>query len=257
MATADAAARLTEAHRLAQVQVSAETTAQLRQAWPLLDATALDATTERWLQVALRVIRNQRGTSANLSAQYLRLFRQLELGSTEGFVPSPASRLNLQAVITSLTVTGPVRLKSATAAGVPILEASGQAFLASTAAGTRHVLGGGRDTISGAITADPKCIGFARVCSGRPCAFCAMLCSRGPVYLSKASATTAIRGGGATRFHDGCHCTAEPIYNDGSDWPAGTKKYADLWQTASDGGNRSSKRTVAEFRRLVESGLPA
>lgn len=65
-----------------------------------------------------------------------------------------------------------------------------------------------RETFADALDADPLKPRYARVPSGaETCMFCAMLASRGAVYLSQESA-----GAGARDFHDHCDCTAVQIY---------------------------------------------
>lgn len=54
---------------------------------------------------------------------------------------------------------------------------------------------------------------WRRVTDGKPCGFCAMLASRGPVYRSEATA----RGAGG-RYHDHCGCTVEPHYGSFAEW---------------------------------------
>lgn len=52
-------------------------------------------------------------------------------------------------------------------------------------------------------------IRWRRVTDGKPCGFCAMLASRGPVYHSQES---------AEGYHARCGCTAEPFDGDPSEW---------------------------------------
>lgn len=63
-------------------------------------------------------------------------------------------------------------------------------------------------------------IGWRRVSDGDPCAFCAMLVTRGPVYTSrdKALHTTnpapGIPAGTLHKYHPHCGCTVEIVYDD-------------------------------------------
>lgn len=66
-----------------------------------------------------------------------------------------------------------------------------------------------RETFATALSDDPLKPRYARVPSGATtCMFCAMLASRGAVYLSEESA-----GAGAHDYHDHCDCTAVAIYS--------------------------------------------
>lgn len=68
---------------------------------------------------------------------------------------------------------------------------------------------GARSMVESIGGQDKRRQGWVRVSgSGRPCAFCAMLLSRGAVYESKATAQTV--GG----YHPGCKCYAVPMFRD-------------------------------------------
>lgn len=238
MAATVAGRRLTEAHRLAQARLGAQTVGRMRTVWPLLNAADLDATFERWLQVTMPIIRAQRTTSARLAANYMTTFKSLEVGSPAPVVLAESVATDLLA--TSLLVTGPVQIKRALATGVTLTKAVSTAEAASAAAAMRHALNGGRETIVEMARVDRQALGWARAASGRACAFCALLASRGPVYRKDTVGFQA---------HDHCSCTAEPVYRDDSDWPAGSKRYKALYQQAKavDGD------TLANFRRLVDA----
>lgn len=206
--------------------------------WPLLDLEDLDGSFDRWLTTAAPLIRANRATSATLAASYVKAYRAAELGVTR---PPPvvlADVVSSRALATSLLVTGPVQLKRALRNGMAPARAASMAEATSAAAAMRHVLNGGRETILEMTRADRRALGWARAASGRACAFCAMLASRGPVYGE---------AGGDFKAHDHCGCTAEPVYRDDSAWPSGSDRYAQLWQQArADEGD-----TLANFRRLV------
>lgn len=254
MASTTAGTRLTEAYRLAQGQIGNRTVARLMRVWPLLDPTDLDGTTERWLDAALAVIDSQRNVTANLAAQYLRAFRALEAGAGPFTIP-PLSPLNVEQVTTSLLVTGPIKVKDGMGRR-GLQEAMQQALVASTGAGDRHAVNGGREVIGNTIQSDTRCRGYQRVTSGKPCGFCAMLASRGPVYFSGSFTDSDPRfyGPGASKVHDHCRCTTEPIYGDTAGTAQG-KRYADLYdQVRRDIGfdaNAADMRNA--FRQALEA----
>lgn len=227
MAATTAGARLTEAHRLAQARIGAQTVRALRAVFPLLDPADIDGTFDRWLQGVLPIIRSQRTTSARLAANYLTTFRTLELGpDVEPYVPSLADEVPEAAVQTSMLVTGPVSLRSNLAKAVPLVRALTLAEANTARSGMRHAMNGGRDTIQNAIRGDREALGYARSTSSRACGFCAMLASRGPVY-SKSTVDF--------HAHDGCSCGSEPVYRRDAAWPAGSREYRQLWDTATHG----------------------
>lgn len=230
MAATAEAARLTEAHRLAQSGLAAQTVRQMLAVWPLLRFDDLDGTFDRWLRVVIPVVRAGRGTSARLAGNYLATFRAVELGvDVAPAVPVLADDVNVEQLSTSMLVTGPVAIRNGFARGRPAARVVTDARVGSARAATRHVLGGGRDTIIRSVAADRAGLGWARATSGKPCAFCAMLASRGPAYKSKQTATF--------RPHDGCHCSPEPVYRRDADWPAGARQFRSLWDDATAGAS--------------------
>ena len=242
MAVNTAAARLTETHRAAQARLSARTYAEIQQLWELLDPADLDRTVDTWIRAVLAAVGTARGRSARFAAAYLTAFRAAEVGLST-WAPTLAAAAPDEAVATSLVVTGPVAIRSSLARGVPERTAIDRALASSTRAALRHALNGGRDTIVASLRSDPKAVGFARVTSSRPCAFCAMLASRGAVYLSEASA--------AFRCHDGCHCQPEPAYSLDAPPPPRAADYARLWTTATAG--LSGQEAVAAFRAAYDA----
>ncbi len=247
MATTQAATRLTEAHRLAQARLGTTTAAQLIQVWPLLDYGDLDGTAARWLTAAKAIITTQHRNSAQLAAQYLRAFRTLELGTVDrAFTPFLSPGLPDEQVTTSLLVTGPIKVKTGVGRGIPLVDIVEKARPGSAAAGLRLALTGGRDTIITTTRRDPQCHGWARVTSGRCCAFCAMLAGRGPVYSEGSSHFDA---------HDSCNCTAEPVYA-GTGWNAQSRRYETIYRQAAHDATREGpigpNGLLNAFRRAYE-----
>lgn len=244
MAATVAGARLTAVHRAAQLRVGAQTVARLRPVWRLLNPEDLDGTVEEWLKVAVPVVQAQRVVSARLAAGYMQAFRMAELGlaaGTAGFTPALAAPVDVKAVTTSLLVTGPWSVKKAMTAGAPLADAVDVAEARSSAAGMRHALDGGRETVIDSVAADRRALGWARVASANACAFCAMLASRGPEYGSEATA--------AFEAHDGCGCGAEPAYSTDAAWPANSQRYRELWDEHAAGQSGGDARNA--FRQAL------
>lgn len=229
MPTSREAIRLTEAHRQAQLRIGAQTVQQMRAAWRLIDFDNLDGTTPGWFRVAGPIIRNQHRASSTLAANYYATFRRFELGlAARRFVPVLAAPLDVDAVTVSLNVTGPSTVKRATRTGRTAVQAMELGESRSAAAAMRQALTGGRSTVMRSMSADSQALGYARATSGSACAFCAMLASRGPVY-SKDSVDF--------HSHDGCSCSAVPVFKSDASWPAGSREYADLWQETASGSD--------------------
>lgn len=119
---------------------------------------------------------------------------------------------------------------------------------------------------------DQKVVGWARIATGREtCAFCLMLVSRGPVYLSADSAglnmgdTTAadlfLKGKLDTidwaelshRWHEGCDCRVVPVF-DRANWPGrdAYKRAERIWKETTKG--YSGLDAMNAFRRAIERG---
>ena len=240
MAADPRAARLTETHRQTQARLSAALTAQVLAAWALLDPDDLDSTTEPWLRVMRPLVVAARRQSAALAATYLTTFRALELGTLTGARTVLADAVDPKALATSLIVTGPVAIRAARHAGrLTTAVENAQAGVARAA--MRHALNGGRETITASVEADPQARGWARATSGKTCAFCSMLAGRGAVYKGEDTADF--------KSHDGCNCSAEPVYRKDAPLPAGSARHAELYQQAkaeADGGD-----VLNSLRRLL------
>lgn len=102
-----------------------------------------------------------------------------------------------------------------------------------------------RDTIAGSAERDPAKARWARVPSGRGCAFCLMLASRGAVYGSKSAA------GGMRDYHDHCHCQPVPVWRP-RDLPYDPSKLYDQYLDVHEPG-MTAKQTTAAMR--AEYGL--
>jgi hypothetical protein len=188
---------LTLAHKAAQTDLAARTVLILRAIWGLLDPEDLDGTFETWLAAAQPVVTAHHAASARLAAQYLQTYRTQHVGGPGPVLPEP---LDLDALATSLMVTGPVSVKSAVHRGDPLDTALDVAEAASAAAGARHGTNGGRGLIRRSLAADDDAIGYHRVASGAACNWC------------KSQTDIVFADDDVFHAHDGCSCTVEPVY---------------------------------------------
>lgn len=100
---------------------------------------------------------------------------------------------------------------------LPAREVDQQRQKAHDTAGARQAAAGSRVAMNGARSAtwlrqekDKRAIGWVRYSTtGTPCAWCAMLISRGPVYKSQQSAEYS----DGDKFHDNDHCKAVPVFS--------------------------------------------
>lgn len=132
------------------------------------------------------------------------------------------------------------------------------------AAGARTSMNGGRNATNQASVRDPRVIGWVRQHgrSDQPCYWCSMLISRQVLYKSEFTAGKGQRkaglppflGDGSFKFHDNCHCTAEPVYSD-ADFASNPKYainryYNDLWNKYIK-GKFSGNDAINEWRKLL------
>lgn len=239
MAATTAGARLTAAHRVAQLAVRTQALRDVLRIWPALDPDRLAASWAPVETALLSAIEHRRGQSATVAAGYFEAFRDAEgIGGVAppviaGFGEATASRAT-----TSLRVTGPATITRL--AALHRAAPNQTALVRVSGAVSRHVLEGGRETLLSSIRADRRALGWARSASGNACAFCAMLASRGPVYGQRS---------GEFQAHDHCGCTLEPVYRRDQAWPSGSMEYRRLWRDYTAGLGGAEAR--AAFRAAV------
>lgn len=246
MAVTAAGAALSDAHRVLQAKVSAQTVAQLAKVWPLLDPYAIDRTVDAWLVAASAVVLQQRSISDQVARQYLAAFRDAEVPGSDPLGLPPPVPPAADALTTSLLTQGPIAIKAAS--GADLVQVIETARLASAVAGTRHALNGGRDLIVAATDADPIAHGVRRITSPGCCAFCAMLAARSADGLS----SNATRSGMESfKVHDNCHCFPETAYATGfQDATRQAKEFHALYHEATAGVG-GSKAQLNAFRRAL------
>lgn len=169
-------------------------------AFRILNPTALDDTFEAWLAVVLPIIAASRRVSARMAAAYLTAARSSAVGLDPNFTPLLAAEVPVDALRTSLLVTGPLSIKAAMTRGVFLDRAADVAEARSAAVAMRYTLAGGRETITATTRADSRAVGWERVASGKACQFCSSLAGK---HMTDDDVFEA---------HDGCACSAEPVY---------------------------------------------
>jgi len=258
-----AGAALTRQHRRTQATIATVTSRRLTALWRLLDPNDLDATSPGWVTASTDVVRGGYALSARAASAYYTAFRAAEVGAAPvAAAAPPAARLNVDAVRTSLIVTGPVSVKSGTKQRRPLEQTVANALVRVLGAGQRHTLAGGRDTIQDGIATDPVVIGYARVLGGEGCAFCVMLASRGATYISGGSASSSFQASGEDvtgyEVHDHCQCSVEPIMGDRYQLPTSTYDAMEKYRAAteSDGEWRGSDAGQAGQGQPTGSKVP-
>lgn len=238
---------ITEAHRLAQIDLADDTIRDVTEAWKgLLDPRRIESTFPDYFTTSLAVLDRDHFRSTALSSAYLEAFHAAEGVTTKPLDVRQASGLAEEQAMRSLFYTGPAALRSYVAKGDTLERAEGKALAGTLAAAKRLSLQGGRYTVTDSIQANGSITGVARVTDGEPCYFCAMLASRGAVYKSEETASF--------KPHDGCGCQPEPVYGRGDDYrlPGRAQEFKSLYREVP--GGLSAADTRRAFRGLYERG---
>jgi hypothetical protein len=267
MAISPAGAALTEAHRAQQVRNGALIAYVVARLWlRSVKLTDISGSAAQLVEKLIPLIRQRHATSQQLARAYYSSFRAAEMPLTaDGFSLPDLGELNLEALQTSLRVTGEVALKKRISTlpldeqGQPVLtralldKAMGDTATEISGAATRHVMNGGRDEIQSAIRADRIALGYIRVTDSDPCYFCSLLASRGPVYGEDSFSESDPRfiGEGSHKVHDHCGCSLEPVFSRKTQWPGKAKEFQDLWTDVTSDGT-AGKEAIRQFRRRLE-----
>lgn len=242
MASTAAGRLLTQQHRQRQLAVRARTLQVVLTLWPLFDVRRIDETWSALEPALVALVERGHSESATVAGGYYQAFRSVE-GMPGALAIPEVAPVDRAQVATSLRVTGPVTAKRLTMLNRP--DVAGQTLASLSGSIGRHVLDGGRAALIKAAAEESRTtrrrVGWARVTSGEPCAFCAMLASRGPVYSEDT---------GDFRAHDHCSCTAEPMFRDSQAWPGRAREWHQLYNEATR--DAESGDLLNAFRRAYE-----
>lgn len=241
MASTDLGRRLTEGHKVAQARLSASTIRQMASLWRILD---FDGTRilniDEWVTAVGILLTGQHAVSAEMARAYYGAFRAAETGEV-ALARLGIPTLPLAQIKASMMATGPAKFRSGLARGFTVDEAGRNAALHSAKAGARLALQGGRQMVLFNVLEDDRALGWARAAGrSKPCAFCAMLIGRGPVYKSEGSADFDA--------HDSCWCEPEPVFDRNQPWPPGAASLHQLWSETA----RGQRDPLNAFRRAYE-----
>ena len=207
------APQLTDKHRRDQVRLAITADSQARRLWDAtLDLNDLTGTQPVWKKTMVDLLARWYQLSARMAARYLPQHREASIAQPGDGVTIAIPRFDKQQAAKEFDWMGATNIMWHLAKGQT--EEAAWAAARSLFLGMFHeaVLTGGRRTIQEWAKKDPRAIGWRRVSDGDPCAFCAMLVSRGPVYLSEKTALKADTPSG--KYHAHCGCTVEVVYGD-------------------------------------------
>ncbi|HET6916601.1 MAG TPA: hypothetical protein VFH56_10980 [Acidimicrobiales bacterium] len=236
--------------RTAQLAIRARLLRDVTALWPTLDAKRLAETWPGWLRAMSLLIRNYHSQSSVAASAAYRAARQAATQS-----PAPSSLVKLapqpseEWLRKALGYSGPGMLKWDKARPNTAL---------STTLGTasRVALDGGRTTTLDTIKADPAAKGWYRVTDGQPCAFCAMLASRGVVYKGHSfdKSDPRFHGPGEFKVHNDCGCSLAPAFSRSHETlPDLNRTAATVWSGATDGVHY--KQALQAFRKAWNDHL--
>jgi hypothetical protein len=251
MARTKAGAILTEQHRVSQLEVRRRALADYLRLWPIWEGD--EDSFFRLVSAVITLIRLYRGISSEVAAGYFEAYRHAE-GAPGTAAPQRAPEADESDLIGALIATGEQTLHQQLRAGKTPAEAKERTFVTTSGSVTRNVLQGGRETLLRSVQADRSALGWARVTDADPCAFCALLASRGPVYQKDTVDFEA---------HDHCSCTSEPVYSRDADWTPRSKEFKRMYNLAigeakEQGELRrgTSNDLLNAFRRYYDAQRP-
>lgn len=239
------------------------------------------ASIERWLEIMIPRLIRSADTGAERARIYFETVRRIELGDTgtpggqitsalPEYRPTASTGTVDTGVRKSLLTVGPydyankareIRDLDLSPAEVRVLltEAKRATTLKVAAASIRHAQAGSRQTIHDNAARDRTALGWVRVTRATPCAFCAMLTSRGLQYRtfkenSFTDSDSRFTGDGDAKVHDSCGCSLKPVFSENDPLVDQTKKFADLWTLWGAGGGDAALRFRRAYEHWVKTG---
>jgi hypothetical protein len=238
-------------YRRVQALLAAQMARDVLRVWrELMNPAKVDASWPAVRAALMPIVRQAREQSAVLArGAYMDARRDAGVPD-DGFDPEGPLQLAVDRLESSLDVTGPVEFKKAIAAGKSPQQAMDAAAVRMVGSTQYLALEGGRSVMKQSIEADEKATGYARVTDNDPCAWCAMLASRGPVYKTAKTAGDPRQGG--DRYHDHCGCVAVPSFSMNEPFVGAAERLYDDWLRVTRGtGGRNAVNT---WRRWWEAG---
>jgi len=230
-----------EVNRIWQALLGATVSASGLELASLIDPENISGTFEEWLShvVVLQQVAFQAGTEQ--AAKYVQAYRVAEVGAVKAAqLPVVVPQFDMGDAVDAVA-WAPWQAQAAISQGADPVAAWESAASAYSARLMRQALDGGRQVVSRSAEAHGG--RWRRVADGNPCAFCAMLVTRGPVY-SKETVTSTRLG---RRYHNFCGCTGEEVFGQ---WQPTKQEqqWIDAYNAAHSSG-MSVQETVARMRQ--------
>ncbi len=231
---------LTDLHRRRQVAIATAADSEIRRAMDVIDLSNIDASRAAWNDRMVGVVAKYHKVSQIQATTYLSHYWDAERPGGAADIVAP----RFEVVVTQgvLDAAGPQALKKSIGKGAPPLSALQQVSHSIQDETRKMILAGGRGVVRASGLADRRAIGVRRVSDGDPCSFCAMLVSRGPAYMSEAS---ALAKGNGDPYHKRCGCSVEIIYSDWVPTPE-EQQYVDSYYRAAEEATAAGEPRTAE-----------
>jgi hypothetical protein len=195
------------------------------------------------LQALLRTLVLQRSAaSVALAAAYYERSREAA-NVAQTFTPLSPPSPPVELIDTTAGITGPGAYERSLKAGRTPEQARANAGVQLAGGMSRIVANVGRETVQDAVRDDAEALGWVRVTDAKPCAFCSMLASRGPVYRT--------RGTASFQAHDHCGCVAAAVFDHKEAWLGHSHDLQKRWQDVTQGLSGGDARRA--WRRYWES----
>lgn len=259
--------QLDASHRAEQATNASDVAKTLIARWLLLvDPDNIAVSSRSWLAEAVTAILQGRERAYTLASAYALAVRRIQIpGATPIHIPKPPPP-PLEKIQTSLVYTGvrdlaiklgriPEPIDPADTFSVePVTESDRERYARereswrqmrqkamevsgakAAASAYKEVVNGARDTTDELVRTNTA-LGYMRITKAKPCAFCLMLASRGPVYREDSFDQSNVRftGPGQHKVHDTCGCTLRPLFERGEEnWTDTARKADDVWRNGT------------------------
>lgn len=219
------------------------------------------STIEAWLNFVVSKIIGGSDAGARRAARYYDASRRIEVPRGAAYAATASLGMVDEGVRQSLLVQGPYAVVNRTAkinrldippaqAKILIGKAKQESIRAVAASTIRHAQAGGRQTIWDNSKEDRVALGWIRVTKAKPCAFCAMLASRGLQFRpftegSFEESDSRFNGDGNAKVHDECGCSLKPVWVDNDPLVKTSESFLDMWNEWSFDSGREA---ILNFR---------
>jgi hypothetical protein len=244
---------IAEMARTAQITLRARMYEDVIRLWPALDKARLPETFPGWVSAMAALTRDYHHQSAQTAGVFYEASRARALlpvvhpGTVTAVLPTPAVVQLPPApadewMRRAYGFSGPGMLQKDTVQ-------PGTALSTTLGTAGRITAEGGRLTVIETVAQDPKAVGWYRVTDGKPCAFCAMLASRGIVYKKHSfdGSNDRFVGDGEFKAHNHCACISMPAFSRSQALPESTQTAQRIY--AESTGDATGAGKLAAFRK--------